>query len=185
MPLIVALGAALLVLLAAIALLPLSLVQRYRMGTSRQLARRWLTAINVTGISLSAILFLGGAALTSIWVPAAFTYTVLGMAAGCLLGVAGLALTRWERTTGALHYTPNRWLVLTITVVVTGRILYGFWRAWDTWRSAPDHMSWVVQSGAAGSLAAGAVVLGYYLAYWLGVRRRLKRHASSSGSIRR
>jgi hypothetical protein len=31
--------------------------------------------------------------------------------------------------------------------------------------------------GVADSLAAGAVVLGYYLSYWLGVRRRLKAHA--------
>jgi hypothetical protein len=30
-------------------------------------------------------------------------------------------------------------------------------------------------SGVAGSMAAGAVVLGYYLVYWFGVRRRFKR----------
>jgi hypothetical protein len=27
-------------------------------------------------------------------------------------------------------------------------------------------------------MAAGAIVLGYYLAYWIGVRRRLTRHAA-------
>jgi hypothetical protein len=27
-------------------------------------------------------------------------------------------------------------------------------------------------------MAAGAVVLGYYLAYWIGVRRQIRRHAA-------
>jgi hypothetical protein len=36
-------------------------------------------------------------------------------------------------------------------------------------------MAWVAASGAAASMSAGAVVLGYYLVYWAGVRRRLRR----------
>ena len=38
--------------------------------------------------------------------------------------------------------------------------------------------SWFVAAGVAGSMAAGAVVLGYYLTYWIGVRRRYRRHAA-------
>jgi len=75
-----------------------------------------------------------------------------------------------------LHYTPNRWLVLTVTLVVVSRMLYGVWRAWHTWHSTPDDASWLAASGAAGSLAAGAVVLGYYLMYWAGIRSRLNHH---------
>jgi hypothetical protein len=174
-PLIVV-GIGLLVVLAFIALLPVALVQRYRAGTSRQLARGWLATINVVGIAVSVIFFLAGAAVTSIWVPDAFRYTVAGLAGGCVLGVLGLALTRWEPASRSLHYTPNRWLVLAITLVVTARVLYGFWRGWQSWRSAIDGSSWIVASGAAGALAAGAVVLGYYLTYWTGVRRKLSRH---------
>jgi hypothetical protein len=174
-PLIVV-GIGLLVVLAFIALLPVALVQRYRAGTSRQLARGWLTTINVVGIAISVIFFLAGAAVTSIWVPYAFRYTVAGLAGGCVLGLIGLALTRWEPASRSLHYTPNRWLVLAITLVVTARVLYGFWRGWQSWRSAIDGTSWIVASGAAGALAAGAVVLGYYLTYWTGVRRKLSRH---------
>jgi hypothetical protein len=74
-----------------------------------------------------------------------------------------------------LHYTPNRWLVLAITLVVTARVLYGFWRAWESWRAGLSEGSWFVAAGVAGSMAAGAVVLGYYLVYWIGVRRRLRR----------
>ena len=174
MPLII--GIALLAVLGSIALFPLVLVQRYRAGTSRQLARGWLAAINLTGIAISIVLFLAGAALTSIWVPSALRYTVAGLACGCVLGVIGLALTRWEPASRTLHFTPNRWLVLAITLVVTARVLYGFWRGWQSWRSAIDGGSWIVESGAAGALAAGAVVLGYYLTYWAGVRRQLRRH---------
>jgi hypothetical protein len=174
-------GVALLALLASIALFPLVLVQRYRAGTSRQLARGWLATINLVGLAVSVMLFVLGAAMTSIWVPDALRYTVVGLAGGCALGMIGLALTRWEPGSRALHFTPNRWLVLAITLVVTGRVLYGFWRGWQSWRSAVDGSSWLVASGAAGALAAGAVVLGYYLTYWTGVRRKLVRHRRTIG----
>jgi len=166
-----------LVVLALVALIPVALVQRYRMGTARQRARGWLAAMNLVGLSLSAVMFLVTAAVTSIWVPGALTYTAGGLAIGCVLGMAGLWLTRWEPAAGSLYYTPNRWLVLAITLTVTGRVLFGFWRAWHTWRAGLDDASWFAAAGVAESMAAGAVVLGYYLAYWIGVRSRIRRHA--------
>ena len=177
MPLLIV---AVLFVLALVALIPLSLVQRYRMGTSRQRARGWLATINLGALALSVTLFLAGAAVTSFWVPDAFTYTTAGLATGILLGIAGLRLTRWEPMAGSLHYTPNRWLVLGITLVVTVRVMYGFWRGWQTWRAGVEGASWLAAAGVAGSMAAGAVVLGYYLAYWIGVRRRFRRHVTSS-----
>ena len=165
-----------LIVLALIALIPIAIVQRYRMGTSRQRARSWLASINAVGLALSAIVFLISAAFSSIWVPYALTYSASGLGIGIVLGIVGLALTRWERSPGALFYTPNRWLVLALTLVVTGRLMYGFWRAWHTWRvGVVDGSSWFAAAGVAGSMAAGAVVLGYYLAYSIGVRRRVGR----------
>jgi len=163
-------------ILAAIALTPLALVQRYRLGTARRRARGWSAALNIAGLALSSTLFLAGAAVTALWIPNAFTYAAAGFAGGCGLGLVGLRLTRWEPGRGFLHYTQNRWLVLGITIVVTARLAFGFWRSWRAWHVAPDYGSWVAASGAAGSLAAGAVVLGFYLTHWLGVRRRLRRH---------
>ena len=176
MPLLIALGLVVFALLASIALVPVSIIQRYRVGTSRRAARGWLITLNLVGLSLSVMLFLVGAGLTNFWVPAALRSAVLGLLAGCVLGVLGLALTRWEPTRGALYYTPNRWLVLTITLIVSARIGYGFWRSWQAWQTAADRGTWFVTAGVAGSLAAGAVVLGYYLTYWAGVRRRFKNH---------
>jgi hypothetical protein len=173
MPLIL-LAAALLV--APIVLMPLSLVFRYRAGTARRQARSWVATLNLVALALSTSLFLMGAGLTSIWVPHAFTYSLLGLLGGIALGIVGLWVSRWERAPGSLHYTPNRWLVLGVTLVISARLLYGFWRAWDTWRRTGGETSWVAAFGVAGSMAAGAVVLGYYLSYWMGVRRRLRAH---------
>ena len=157
--------------------MPLSLVFRYRAGTARRQARSWVATLNLVALAISTSLFLMGAGLTSIWVPHAFTYSLLGLLGGIALGIVGLWVSRWERGPGSLHYTPNRWLVLAVTLVVTARLLYGFWRGWDTWRRAGGETSWVDAFGVAGSMAAGAVVLGYYLSYWMGVRRRLRAHA--------
>jgi hypothetical protein len=162
--------------LALLVLMPLSLLQRYRMGTARRSARGWVATANVVAMTLSVAFFMTVAALTSVFVLNAFTYALLGLLGGCLLGILGLWLSRWEPAHGSLHYTPNRWLVLAITLVVTGRVAYGVWRAWHTWRVSPDDTAWLASAGLAGSLAAGAVVLGYYLTYWVGVRRRVHRH---------
>jgi hypothetical protein len=163
-----------LVVLAFVALIPFALVQRYRVGTARQRARGWLAAVNLIGLALSSLMFVVTAALTTIWVPGALSYTVAGLATGWVLGIAGLWLTRWEPFHDRLYYTPNRWLVLAITLVVTGRLLFGFWRAWHTWSAGAEDAAWIAAAGVAKSMAAGAVVLGYYFVFWVGVRRRLK-----------
>lgn len=157
-------------------LLPLSIIQRYRMGTSRRLARGWVVAINFFGIVVSVGILMIVAMISTAWIPQAFPYTVAGLMGGCLLGLLGLISSRWEPSARALHYTPNRWLVLSITLVVAARLFYGFWRGWAAWKAAPGDTSWLVESGAAGSMGAGAVVLGYYLTYWAGLWYRVKQH---------
>ena len=174
MPLL-ALALILFAILAAIALLPLTIIQRYRVGTSRQLARGWLITVNLFAIAVSTLMFLTGAAVTNIWVPRAFVYSLIGLFAGFTLGFLGLAVTRWEVTPRSVHYTPSRLLILGITLIVTGRLLYGLWHTWHAWRGAIEGADWAATSGAAGALGAGAVVLGYYFVYWAGVRRRLRR----------
>jgi hypothetical protein len=165
----------LLMVLALTILMPISLVQRYRVGTSRRRARRWVAVLNVAAMAFSILFFLGVTGVTSLWVPGAFAYSVAGLAGGCVLALIGLRLTRWEPTTVGLHFTPNRWLVLGLTLVVSARILYGLARGWQAWRLGLEDGTWVSAAGVAGSFAAGAIVLGYYLTYWIGVRRRIVR----------
>lgn len=155
--------------------MPLSLVQRYRMGTARRLGRKWVATLNLVMLSFSVVVFLWAAAITSFWVPDAFRYSLFGLIGGGLLGLHGLVLTRWEKTPQTLYYTPNRWLILLITLAVMTRLIYGLWRIWHAWHTAGPDTSWVASAGVADSMAVGAVVLGYYLAYSAGVRWRLRR----------
>ena len=182
MPLL-ALVLVLLAPLLAVVLLPVTLVQRYRAGTVRRRARRWLTTLNIVLSGLSAGILLMFAAVASVWVSGALVGALAGLLGGAALGAVGLVLSRWESAPHGVHYTPNRWLVLTVTLLVSARLVYGLWRAWDAWTSTTGDVGWIGGAGVPGSLAAGGVVLGYHVAYWLGVRRQLMRHARAGATI--
>ncbi|HVR42131.1 MAG TPA: DUF1453 domain-containing protein [Thermoanaerobaculia bacterium] len=184
MPLVGLLLALVLLFALAVLSIPLSIVQRYRMGTMRRQARGWVATINLVAIALSAAILLFIAALSSLWVPDAIPFTLAGLASGAVLGLLGLALTRWTAGPGTLHYAPNRWLVLSITLVVLARLLYGFWRGWSAWQAGGEG-NWLAEAGAAGSMGAGAVVIGYYLVYWAGLRLRISRLRSAEYRVRR
>ena len=173
MPLL-ALALLLLLPLLVIAAMPLILVLRYRAGTARRQARPWLATVNAVMMLVSAGFFLVAAAVTRLWVADALSSAAAGLAIGAILGLVGLWLTRWEPTARDLHYTPNRWLVLAITLVVAVRVLYGFWRGAAAWGST-DSISVIEAFGVGGSLAAGGTVIGYYVAYGVGLRRRIGR----------
>ena len=164
--------------LLVIVLMPVILIQRYRMGSARRRARAWTTALNVAVMTFSAICFLIGAAVTTVWVDNAFTGAAAGIALGAVLGFVGLALTRWEPTAEGLHYTPNRWLVLFVTFVVSARVAYGLWRSWTVAQSGVYGTPMVLAFGIPESLAVGGLVIGYYVAYALGVRRRIRKWPS-------
>ena len=132
-----------------------------------------MATVNLLAAAFSACVFVLSAVAMSVWVPAVLPYTAAGLGAGALLGVLGLALTRWEFHEARWHYTPNRLLILTITVLVAARIMYGFWRIWETSASFGT-LSGLAPSGLSNSLSAGAVVIGYYLVFWVGVRRRIR-----------
>jgi hypothetical protein len=163
------------IVLACIALIPFSIVWRFRSGTMRRQARGWVATLNLITVVVSTAILLTGAFVASRWVPETLPYTAWGLAAGCLLGLLGTALARWEYAGGRLQYVPNRWLVLMISLLVTARVGYGFWRGWEAWRASVESMAWVAASGMAASMSAGSVVLGYYLIFWAGVRSRVAR----------
>ena len=175
---IVALVFVLLLPVAVIALMPLILIQRFRLGRARRLARPWMATLNVVAMVVSAAFFLTAAAVTSYWAAGAFSSALAGLAVGAVLGLIGVRLSRWEAGPRSLHYTPNQWLVLLITLTVAAKVLYGFWRSWAWWEHRDNAESLVAAFGVPGSLAAAAIVIGYYLAYSVGVRRHLRRWQS-------
>src|SRR5207253_8459142 len=93
------------VLLALAGVILLSLALRYRAGTARRQARRWAASLNVWMTSVSAVLFLSFAFLLSFWLGSAFRFALIGMYFGGILGLLGLAMTRWESQRDGLFYT--------------------------------------------------------------------------------
>lgn len=158
--------------LAWLLLLPLAMWQRYRSGRARRRAIGWVASVNAWSLLISSVVFLCGAWLSGHWIDAALPFAAGGLATGALTGIAGLALTRFERTPQGLFYTPNRWLVLVLTLVVLARLVHGAYRMQQAW-AAEAQMAWLSQQGSV--LAIGGLLLGYYLAYAWGLRSRLRR----------
>jgi hypothetical protein len=163
------------VLLALAGVILLSLALRYRAGTARRQARRWVASLNVWMTSFSAIFFLSFTLLLSFWVGSAFRFALIGMGVGGILGLLSLALTRWESRPEGLFYTPSRWLAFIIVFAIAARVVYGWWHATHSGSSAPGHQHWLITaSGTQLSLAVAAGLIGYYLVYSIGVRLRLR-----------
>jgi len=165
------------VLLALAGVVLLSLAVRYRAGTARRQARRWVASLNVWVTSFSALFFLSFTLLLSFWVGSAFRFALIGMAFGSILGLVGLAMTRWESQSEGLFYTPSRWLALLVTLAIAARFVYGWWRA--THSGSPpsgDQHSLIAASGTQLSVAVAAGLIAYYLVYSIGVRLRVTRH---------
>ena len=166
------------VVLAFAGVVLLSLALRYRAGTTRRQARRWVASLNVWMTSFSAVFFLSFTFLLSFWVDSAFRFALIGLGCGGILGLIGLAMTRWESQPEGLFYTPSRWLALLVTFAIAARFVYGWWRATHSGSNAPGNQHWLVTaSGTQLSLAVAAGLIAYYLVYSVGVRLRIARHA--------
>ena len=172
MPIIV-LALLVFVLLAFVGVVLLSLALRYRAGTARRQARRWIASLNVWMTCLSVVFFLSFTLLLSFWVGSAFRFALIGMGFGAILGLVGLALTRWESRSEGLFYTPNRSLALIIVFAIAARALYGWWRATHPGASAGNPHWLITASGTQLSISVAAGLIAYYLVYSIGVRLKI------------
>ena len=178
MPLLIV-GLVLAALLLPLVLLPLSVIQRYRVGTARRPARVWVANLNIVGFLVSAGVVVVTAAVAAFWAPSALPATSGALLAGALFGLIGLSLSKWEMHAGHLYFTPNRWLVAALTLLVVARLGYGAWRFWDAWLQLGDEAGWVSSTAVSGSLAAGALLIGYGLGFWSAVRWRIARRKAA------
>lgn len=151
-------------------LLPVAMWQRYRLGKARRRLVPWLVRLNAWLLLVSTAAFLVSTWIAGFWVEAVYLFAFAGLASGMVVGLIGLSLTRYEHEGGAQFYTSNRWLVLALTLIVAGRIGYGVLRAWQAWQ-ADSGAVWLQQQGSL--MAVAGLVLGYYLVYGWGLRRRL------------
>ena len=165
------------VLLAFVGVVLLSLALRYRAGTARRQGRRWVATMNVWMTSFSAVFFFVLTSVMSFWLGPILRFALAGIAIGAVLGLLGLALTRWEFEPEGLFYTPSRWLALLITFAIIGRFAYGWWHAIHHGSNPPDEQHWLMSASATRlSFAVAAGFIGYYVVYAIGVRFRLLRH---------
>ena len=172
------------VLLALAGVILLSLALRYRAGTARRQARPWVASLNLWATSFSAVFFLSFTLLLSFWVASAFRYALIGICVGGVIGLLGLALTRWEHRREGLCYTPNRWLAFLIVFAIAARVLYGWWHATHPGNNVPGNQHWLITaSGTQLSLAVAAGLIGYYLVYSIGVRLKIGRASRHSASV--
>lgn len=165
------------VLLAALVvlwvlLLPALLLLRYRTGRARQRAIGWVVRTNAWMLLVSAVSLLAGAWLAQRWIDDALPFASGGLAAGILLGMLGTRLASFERTNAGMFHTPNRWLVLLLTLVIALRIGLGAWQAWLHLHAGHAPASLLDRQGSL--FALGGLLLGYYLAYAWGLRRALR-----------
>ncbi len=63
-------------------------------------------------------------ALAALVIPASGLATAPGLAAGMLLGLIGLGLTRFETSEGALYFRPNLYLGMAVLSLFVGRMLF-------------------------------------------------------------
>lgn len=173
MPLLLVPLAFLLLSAAWLVLLPWSLWQRFRYGKARRLARSWVVRLNAWLLLVSVIVFVAVSALTTVWFPHNLAQAAFGLLGGALLGLLGLALSRFEWRPEGLFYTPNAWIALGLTLLVASRLLLSLVQmgrqgvAW--WNGALVDASW-----HDGLVALAGVLLGHALVYAWGLRRRLR-----------
>ena len=173
------------VLLAFAGVVLLSIAFRYRAGTARRRGRRWVATTNLWMMSLSAFFYLTFAALLSFWIGRVFPSALTGIGLGVLLGLLGLALTRWEANPEGFFYTPSRSLALFLTLAIAARLGYGWWRGFHAIGSTTDAHPFLSTSGMQLSVAVGGGLIGYYLTYAIGVRLRLARHERDQAVVGR
>ena len=160
-----------------VAFLGFALFRRYRRMVGRQPLVPSRLMFQVGLLALAALLFLS----SSLGQPAAAAASLAGLVVGGLIGLAGLSLTRFERTPERDYYTPNTYLGLAVFGVFLARLAYNFIRVSAQIQTLPA--AGQAPPAGFGSLTANPltaalllVVFGYYLIYEAGLLLWVRRN---------
>lgn len=177
MPLLLLLPLLILAIVALWAvLLPISLIQRYRLGRKRRRVVAWANSTNAWLMLVSVMAFFLSAWMGTRWLPDALLMAAAGFAAGIALGIINLVISRNEVEAGNFYITPNAILVLGMTLLVAGRILLGLWQLYEhgfQLHPMQREEAWFLRP--ASLFALGGLLLGHYFAWCWGLRSMLRR----------
>jgi drug/metabolite transporter superfamily protein YnfA len=103
----------------------------------------------------------------------------LGLAGGVALGLLGVRLTRFEDTPQGRFYTPHGGIGLVLSALLLGRLAYRFVTIWPLMQGArmagENPMGSFERSPL--TLAIFALLVGYYVTYYVGILLRSGAHA--------
>ncbi|MGV8943387.1 DUF1453 domain-containing protein [Thermomonas sp.] len=139
---------------------------------SGRLAVRSMFLVIVAGLLLMAG-FAGGGSSMAGW------GVLAGLAAGGILGMAGLRMTQFETVQGGHWYTPHPGIGLALTALMLGRLAYRFFavRATAAAVAASDASVLANLQRSPLTLSIAGLLIGYYLAYNVGLLRMARHDA--------
>ena len=152
------------------ALILFALYRRFRRLFGRQPFQPARIKVRIALLSLVALLLLVRSVHSSTLAAAG----VAGFAAGAVLAYVGLKLTRFERTPGGVFYTPNGYIGAVLSALLLGRLVYRFQVIYPGLQAAQagggDPFAAFQRSPL--TFATFAIVIGYYLAFGIGLLMR-------------
>jgi hypothetical protein len=163
-------------LYAFIPLLLWRIYARIRRNIGRQRSRPARHWIGVTLFPLLVLLF----TVAALARPLAEGALWGGVAAGVVLAVAGLKLTRFERTSDGFFYTPNAYIGVGLSLLLVARILYRMTQLYGgaaaAYATGPGAHQDFARSPL--TLLIFGMVAGYYATYAAGLLRWRRRAAA-------
>ncbi|HKE49282.1 MAG TPA: DUF1453 domain-containing protein [Rhodanobacteraceae bacterium] len=152
---------------AIAALVLLALYRRFRssFGRQRLSPTRIKVRIGLLGLATLMLILRG---MHSIDFAAA---GLVGVAAGAALAWYAIRLTRFDVMPGGLFYTPNGYIGAVLTAVLLGRLVYRFQVLYPSLEAAKAQTGDPFASfqGSPLTVALFGIVLGYYIAYGIGL----------------
>jgi hypothetical protein len=108
-----------------------------------------------------------------------FTGAVGGLLIGSALAVLGLRLTKWHNEADGLHYEPNPYLGIALTMLLVGRLIYRLMIVVPAAQAplAPNADPFASLHQSPFTLGIVMLTIGYYLIYSAGVLWESRRRA--------
>jgi hypothetical protein len=146
---------------------------RVRRNVGRQKSRAWRHWTGAIFFPLLLVLL----ALAAMARPLAEAALAAGMVSGAALGVWGLRLTRFDRTTEGFFYTPNAYLGIALSLLLIARILYRLSEVY-LMRGAASAVQAQDFTRSPLTLLIVGLVAGYYATFAIGLLRWRRRAAA-------